>query len=269
MYRLFLCIVATVVGIGPVCAQVPLPTVRPSVTAKSEPLSTDRPDFVESSNTVGLGRFQIETSLGFERATLAGSTSRTASTPTLFRYGISPAWELRVETDGITSLRATSGNASGLSDTAIGAKWHTQDADGSHPSVGWLFHVDLPNGSSAFRGQGARPSVRAVFEWELPKDYSLGVMPGISWNQTPESGHFTSGIFAVVAGKSFTERLRGFVEYSGQEITSAQNGGNVSTFDVGAAFLLNHNLQVDTVANWGLTRSTPRFTIGVGLSARY
>lgn len=257
----FLCFGASVAS-----AQVLPPTVRP---LKAEPISTDRPDFVESSNTVGKGRFQIETSVAQERATQGGISARTGSTPTLFRYGLAPAWELRLETDGVTALRSSAGNASGVSDTALGAKWHMQDGGGSTPSVGWLFHVDLPSGSAAFRGQGARPSVRAVMEWELPQDYSLGIMPGVLWNQTPEAGRFLSGIFAVVAGKSFNERFRGFVEYSGQELTAAKNGGNIATFDMGVAYLLNDNLQLDTVAMWGTNRNTPRLSLGLGLSVRY
>lgn len=240
-------------------------TIQPVPPVKVDPISTDRPDFVESSNTIGIGRFQIETSVALERSLGA----RTTTTPTLFRYGVAPRWELRLETDGVSALRASGTTTSGLSDIALGAKWHLQDGAGSKPSIGTLFHVDLPSGSVAFRGQGARPSARAVFEWELPHDYSLGMMPGVLWNQTPESGRYLSGIFAIVAGKSLTERLRTFVEYSGQEISASKYGGTIATFDMGAAFLLNDTVQLDTVAFWGQTRSTPRLSVAMGISVRY
>lgn len=52
-----------------------------------EPIKTDRPDFVESSDVVGKGRFQVETSFAFERNKDAGVRDRTTTTPTLLRFG--------------------------------------------------------------------------------------------------------------------------------------------------------------------------------------
>ena len=58
---------------------------------------TDRPDFVESSNVVGAGRFQIETSFALDRNKANGIKERTYSTPTLLRFGINDTIEARLE----------------------------------------------------------------------------------------------------------------------------------------------------------------------------
>ncbi len=53
--------------------------------ADDDTIATDRPDFVESSNVVGKGRFQVETSIGMDRSKSAGVRERTWATPTLLR----------------------------------------------------------------------------------------------------------------------------------------------------------------------------------------
>ena len=48
-----------------------------------DPIATDRPDFVESSQTVGLGRWQIETSVAWEEDEDGAFEASAFSTPTL------------------------------------------------------------------------------------------------------------------------------------------------------------------------------------------
>ncbi|QNA99495.1 hypothetical protein [Massilia sp. Se16.2.3] len=90
---------------------------------KDEPISADRPDFVESSEVVGKGRVQLETSFLSER-------EHTLSMPTLLRVGVGEAVELRFETEGRTlrhSREAETGERStlgGYADTAVGLLWH-------------------------------------------------------------------------------------------------------------------------------------------------
>ena len=243
--------------------------------AEEKPIGTDRPDFVESSQTVGQGRFQIETSVARERHSNAGVKTTRLTTPTLMRYGIAPAWELRLETDGYTLQRehdwtsSTTSTQRGVSETSIGLKWHTQDGEDAVPSIAWLFHADLPTGSRAFRGNGVRPSLRAVFEWELPQDFSLGVMPGIIYDTTDTHRRHAAGILAAVLGKSWNDRFRTFVEISGQRIASSRNGGSTVTYDTGAAYLLTNDVQVDTAFSWGANKNTPNFAWTVGLSVRF
>lgn len=152
--------------------------------AADDAIVTDRPDFVESSNVVGKGRFQIETSIAFERSTRDGVRERASATPTLLRIGVSDTLELRVETDGRLRTRVTAPGASGVTtrgyaDTALGIKWHAMDAAGNAPSVGVLAHLDLDSGSGPFRASGKGASLRLAAEWELPSSMSLGVMPGV------------------------------------------------------------------------------------------
>ena len=251
-------------------------TLLPLVAnASEESLATDRPDFVESSNVVGKGRFQIETSVALERDARDGVRTRLYSTPTLLRMGVSDSLELRVETDGALRLRVDEAgartNERGLADVALGVKWHTHDGDEVtyKPGIAWLLHVDADTGSRPFRGQGLRPSLRMVAEWELPGGYSFGVMPGVFMERNASGKRYSGAIFALVAGKSFTERTRGFVELSGQQLATKENGGNVVTADAGLAFLVTDSVQLDTAVSRGLNKNTPDFSWTIGLSVRF
>lgn len=243
--------------------------------AAEEEIVTDRPDFVESSNVVGKGRFQLETSIAIDRNKGDdGVRERLFSTPTLLRFGISDTVELRYETDGRLRARADypggpSVRESGYADSSLGVKWHALDAEGSRPSVGFLAHVDLDSGSAAFRAPGRGGSLRMAAEWELPDEYSLGVMPGLAWQRDDNGQRYTSGIFGIVLGKSWSDDFRTFIEYSAPQITRASHGGSVSTVDIGAAWLLSSRIQVDTALSRGLNRQTPDWSWTAGFSIKF
>lgn len=243
--------------------------------ADDEPIATDRPDFVESSDVVGKGRFQLETSVAWERDRQGNVRTRLGSTPTLLRLGVADDWELRLETDG--HLRGRISYPEGLvrtrgwSDLSVGVKWHQRDGDeaAGTPGIGWLLHADLDSGSPAFRGQGVRPSLRMVAEWEFAGGWTLGVMPGLYRDRDENGQRFYGGILAAVVGKSFTDTVRGFVELSGQQLAAAKHGGKVVTLDVGAAWLLTRDLQLDAAVARGVNAAAPDWSWTLGLSTRF
>jgi hypothetical protein len=255
-----------------------VPVALISTTAKAAEIDvivTDRPDFVESSDVVGKGRFQLETGINLERNNRNGIKDKVSTTPLLLRLGTGDIWELRIETEGRTILKsedtvaATSSTVRGYSDVSLGAKWHVMDDHGAMPSVGILANVDLDSGSSAFRGNGLRPSVRVVAEWDLPGDMSLGIMPGLVYDKTPAGQRFYSGIFGIVLGKSWNDRFRTFVEVAASQVARAKNGGSVVTADIGAAYLLSNLCQIDMSLFKGLNKNTADLTWGVGVSVKF
>lgn len=257
------------------CAAFCLASIFNPAHAGEDSIATDRPDFVESSDVVGKGRVQIETGFSAERSKADGASSRMSVTPTLLRLGFNEVLEVRVETDGATrsSVSDASGTqrTSGTSDASLGLKWHMQDGDEAtgKPGVAWLLHVDIDSGSGAYRGQGLRPSLRGVAEWELPHGVSVGVMPGIAFDKNDDGKRFAAGIFAVTVGKEWAPTWRTFVELSGQQLASKKNGGNVVTVDAGVTHLITDSLQVDFSVSRGLAADSPDFQWGVGLSIRF
>ena len=236
--------------------------------AGDDAISTDRPDFVESSDVVGAGRFQVEAGVAADRSTRDGVTVRTLTTPTLFRLGVGDTTELRLETDGWTRERVAGAITHGWSDLSLGIKWHMQDGKDATPGIAWLLHVDTATGSQAFRGDGLRPSLRAAIEWDLPDDFSLGVMPGVYLDRVAGK-RFAGGILAATLGKEWSPRWHSFVELAGQQLASKRHGGSVVTLDAGLAFAATPTLQFDVEASHGLTDAAPDLEAGAGVSIKF
>jgi hypothetical protein len=234
---------------------------------------TDRPDVSESSEVVGAGRFQVETSVAFVRQDQGAAGQHRRTTPTLLRLGVAKDWELRLESDGLVrqTVDGMPGHTSGAADASLGIKWHAQDGDedDSIPSIAWLLHADLPTGAVPFKGQGVRPSLRMVAEWEWPQGWSVGVMPGLFSARDDAGDHYIGGILAVTLGKEFSPHWRGYVEWAAEQVAGGRHGGNDISADAGVVWLLTPDLQLDASCARGLTRQAPRSVWALGLSIRF
>jgi hypothetical protein len=238
---------------------------------------TDRPDFVESSLTVGKGRFQIETSVGMETDKSDGTKTRTLTTPTLFRYGVSENWELRLETDGAIHQRTTDQangetlQANGAADVELGLKWHVLDSrEGTVvPSVALLFHYGLNSGSTAFRSPSNVPSIRATMEWELPHEMGLGIMTGLARQEDADASRYTEGILGIVLGKNWTPTFRTFVEVAGSSLKSKTYGGSQITWDTGMNWAFTKYSQLDAAVFLGANGYTPDLAFTIGYSTKF
>jgi hypothetical protein len=220
-----------------------------------EPIDTDGPDFVESSEVVAKGHFQYEVDLTSVRNRRSAPHSTTISTPTLLKYGAADKVELRIAPEGYVWRDGSSG----LGDTALGVKWHSQDRDVSRgkAAVSWILHFDMPSGARQFKGGGIRPSLRSVITWDLPQDLALGLMPGIKYDSGEDGHRFTSAIFGAVLNKRFSDRIRAFVELSASQIAHARDGGVLASWDLGAAYLVSNDVQLGMRTGIGANRNTP------------
>lgn len=226
-----------------------------------EAIATDRPDFVESSLTVGRGRVQLEASVAWESSGEPGGG--TFSTPTLLRIGTGERWELRLEGDG---RRHAGGPApDGWGDVSVGAKYHLRERGGA-PSMAWLLHADLPSGDDEPAGRGVRPSLRFVAEWELPRGWSLGVMPGVQYEREAPGEGAATGLLGAVVGRGIGERARAFAEFEAARIGPGEDEAALS---VGAAWLLGRDAQLDLAFSHGLTDAAADRAFTVGLSRRW
>lgn len=234
--------------------------------------TVDRPDFIASSELVGAGRLQIGTGFTTDRDAAGDARANLRSTPTRVRMGVSNALELRIESDDLLRSRtqAPVGGATvrerGVADGSLGLKGRVRDGDGSTgtPGIAWLAHVDVDSGAATQRGQGLRPSLRLVAEWELPHEMSIGVTPGVALD------HRATGTLAVTLGKTWSSAWRSFVELSHQPPAAARRGsGSNLTLDAGMSYLVRPDVQLDVALSRGMDDRTPDLQWGVGLSVRY
>lgn len=237
-------------------------------------ISPDRPNVAASSQVVGHGRVQLEIGANWDLLRDDDLQTRTLSTPALLRLGFGDKTELRVESDGRTiehSVDRPTGartTTAGWAATAIGFKRRLAEADSLFPALGLIGRVVLPTGNSALRGRGLLPQVELAAEWDLPKDWSLAVTPGIGRDWDDNGTRFSYAILAASLGKKFSEHVQGFLEVAAPQIASASHGGNQMQVDVGASWLLNKNCQVDAMVVRGLNNNTPDLSLAFGLSLR-
>lgn len=242
--------------------------------ADDDTINPDRPGVAESPQVVGKGRVQLETSVQWDRQRDDISHERTLTTPTLLRIGLGESTELRFETDGRNVIHASdpaSGQhtvTAGWADTEVGVKWHLKDGQDGAPALGVLLHAALPSGSRELRGQGVRPSLRMVAEWDLPHGLSLGVMPGLGIDSDDEGARYGYGVLAAELGKEFNERLHGFVELAAPQIARAPHGGTQASLNTGLTYLVNKNCQLDLQLMHGLNHRSPDLSLAFGISVR-
>jgi len=232
-----------------------------------EPIDTDGPDFVESSEVVPLGHFQYEIDMVSVQDRRSDPYTATFSTPALLRYGIADNIEFRVAPEGYFRQDGQSG----WGDTAFGFKWHAQDRNAlqGKPAVSWILHVDTPSGSSQFGKSGIRPSLRSVITWDLPDDLVLGLMPGIKYDSREDGQRFTSAILGAALTKRLNDKLRAFVELSASQIARSSDGGVLASWDIGAAYLVNDNFQLGVRSGIAANRNTPNNYVLFELAQRF
>ena len=239
-------------------------------------ISSDRPDIADSPDVVGRGRLQLELGLAGDTSKIEGQRLRSLSTPFLLRFGLSEDWELRLDGDGRQSSHASNApGATGWGDLGLGAKWHLNDGNGDGegskgmPALGLLGHLTFATGSGGFRGRGTRPELDLALGWELPQGFDLSVMPGLYRDRNDAGQSYTGGVLAVSLGKSFSERLQGFIELAGQKLAASKNGGKVLTLATGLTYQLTPDLQLDAAVFRGLNKQSPDWQWTTGLSTRF
>jgi hypothetical protein len=250
---------------------------HPFAVGAEDKISTDRPDLLTSPDTLGKGRFQVEIGPQLERSDTNDARTRTVSTPTLLRLGLTDKIELRLETDGRMRTRdtdiptQTTVYNNGFADSTIGVKWNTREADpkSGTPSIGWIFQATLPTGSRAFRQSGARPAVIGAFEWELRNEIAFAVNAGLTYDKVDPEGRFVSGLLGAGLTKGLSDRLTIGAEVVTQQIARKKYGGNIAVADISVMYLLSDNLQVDALAGRGITGESPKYLFTVGVSARF
>lgn len=232
-----------------------------------EPIDTDGPDFVESSEVVPQGYFQYELGLGSSLSSRNSQQARLTDTPLLLRYGIAKDWELRLASDGYINQDGQRG----VGNTDIGFKYHSQDRniETGAPAIAWIVHFQTPIASPYFRTGGVLPSLRSVITWSLANHFALGIMSGLAVQSNDSGQNYTAGIFGAVLNKQVTDKARVFIELSMPTISTPNQNGIITSGDFGAAYLLTNDTQLGFRAGAGLNTNSPRQYILFELAQRF
>ena len=233
------------------------------------PIATDRPGFAFNPTVVPQGAFQVEIGTPFvTRFNGADDASATAvSLPTGLRYGLTPRFEVRLNSSVYNSSRVSDGDDSetvdGFGDVEIGAKYQLLVSDGSSPNLALLPSVIVPTGEDGFTAGDPVIGLNASAGLPLPNGLGATFVAGVTIPTADESN--ATGNFVAVLGRSFTPVISGYVEAA-----AFPTDGSTPLFaGAGLAYLVSNTVQIDVSFDVGLNDDAPDLLGGFGISVRF
>ncbi|MGE3279997.1 MAG: transporter [Alphaproteobacteria bacterium] len=249
---------------------------QPEEADQNDYINTDRPGFAESSNVVGTGRFQIETGIQREYHKDSSSHDVTNFIPTLLRLGITEKLEARLESETFTWMKLHDPDQgkrhfTGFAPASLGLKYQFIEAEGvERPSVGAILRVFPPSGSGRFRSTQTTGDFRLVADWDFAPKWSLNPNIGVAaYQEEPNSPRYMAGLFATTLSYHPSKTFEVFVDM-GVQAPESYRGKTSVIFDVGVAYIIGKNTQLDLSMGTGVTGETsPRPFIAAGISHRF
>ena len=237
-------------------------------TAAEEPLVTDRPDFTESSSSVGKGVFQLEGGAGFTR--LAGGGEITTLGEVLARWGVAETLELRFQLPTYEWDNFGNGNQSGFTGSGIGLKLDFAQGAGRGLIGGMeaalIASTTIPTGTAEFASSKWQPSALIATSWELSPGVGLGANIGAG-RPADDDNRYTTFWVSAALGIEVARATSVFFELYGFN-REEERGPNTATLQIGTTYLVNTDFQLDLRAARRLTDDGPDLLVGVGLSWR-
>lgn len=243
-------------------------TLSASAYAQDVPdMATDRPDRTEASSVVPQGWIQVEAGAetGQVRITDNGLDERQTTSlypSVLVRFGLLPAWELRLQVE-YQEYRYAGASVSGLNPVSIGTKIAVCTEEGWRPEIAFIGHLTLPStGQKDFQTEFVAPDFRFSVSHTLTEDLGVGYNLGMEWDGVSA---MSTAIYTLVLGASILPEFGVFAEVFGE---FPELGSSAHSLNGGLTWVPVTNLQLDASGSVGLNDAAPEYTVGAGVSFR-
>lgn len=241
-------------------------------------MTTERPSKADSSYTIDSGHMQIESSLYYlqKNKNAQGRVSNESVLhSTTFRLGVNQSTEVQLIISPVTwrenvdysdDVRT---NQTGFGDSVVRVKYNMMGNDGGDASLAVIPFVKIPTNSNGLSN--------SAFEGGVSVPFDLALQNGYSFNYTVQAMALRRSdvnriepIFAnmFVLGKSFNEKVSGYVEYFAQQITDDADESTQS-LDFGVVYALTKDITVDGAVNFGLSNRSDDVEILFGGAYRF
>jgi hypothetical protein len=91
----------------------------------------------------------------------------------------------------------------------------------------------------------------------------------VAYDPNGGEGQEWTALLGVVVGRPVSEAVKFFAEYAAEQLPTSENGGTVALLDVGAAWLLDLDTQLDLSYRHGLTSLAADHSVAIGFSRRF
>jgi len=228
----------------------------------------DRPGQTNPPNVLASGVVQLET--GFSRETINADGTQTINylyNTSLVRLGLMTNCELRMVVE-YSGTRTDSGSQSsalqGFNPVSIGTKIMICPEKGILPQTAMNVAFTLPYvGRREFRPSFLAPSFFLLMQNTLSEKLSLGYNLGLQWDGEQPNA---TAVYSISPSLTVAEGLSVFAEFYG---FSTEKSFSNYRADMGCAYLINDNVQVDFSAGVGLNTAAPDSFVAFGLAWRF
>lgn len=242
---------------------------------RDEPLASDRPDFTESSTTVGRGVAQVEMGYTYISNVDGGVHTNSHSLPEmLWRIGLLADWfELRVAYNAGTGLVVAEPlgtfTASGSEDLYLGAKIGLTPQEGFLPEMALVPQMTLPTGTSELTSGQVLPGLNWLYGWDITDWLSCGGSSQVNKGIDDAGDLYYSIGQSATIGISLSDRLGMYTEWFFLTPSAATLAHTEHYLDGGVTYSVNNDLQVDVRAGIGISRASDNFFVGTGFVRRF
>lgn len=242
----------------------------------TEPLVTDRPDFTESSVTVGYRVAQLETGYTYAYDSNGAGSVRTHSYPeTLLRIGTLADWfEFRLDWNYVEERRNEFGGpidtAAGAEDMGVGCKLALTPQEGILPETALVLQTTVPTGAEKFTADELQPGITYLYSWDLNDTWSTGGLSALhrSKDELTDDAHVLLHQSWTLV-RSWSDRIGTYAEWFVLAPTGADSDHTEHYFNGGFTVLANDDIQWDIRSGVGLNGAADDYFVGSGLSVRF
>lgn len=236
-----------------------------------EELSSDRPDFTESTDTIARGVMQLEGGFLATSDALAGGSSHGISLPlALLRIGLNRRLELRLGVDGFERQTSFAGGLrqrhSGFADTSVGMKARLIREGSLRPAVSLVALLSLPVGSRYFSSGSFDPEFKLAWSKSFPRGFDAGGNFNFGW-RTGGPRWASERAASLSVGHKIPAGLRAYTEVYRTSPVAGDEAAHV-VLDGGLTRLIGANAQIDAEVGHTLGARTPGWFLGVGFVVR-
>jgi hypothetical protein len=230
------------------------------------PLSTDRPDITESSNTVDRGHFQVECELG--RYVREGDDGEWSLAELNLKYGVFHQVDVQLVLATVVGTPTDEGHDFGFGDSALRVKINWFGNDGGKAALALMPWVGVPTGGA--RGSEAvEGGLMIPFNFKLPLGFSGALMVEFdAINDALDDDYHLELLTSQALGRRIAGGLGAFLE-AVQIYSSEPDVGYAVLFDGGLTYLVTEYSQLDAGGGAGVTDAAPDWFAFAGASAKF
>lgn len=218
--------------------------------------TADRPGVGTGTDIIGKGKVMWEAGMAYD---YEGGEKALTFCNSLFRYGLTSNWEMRLELNGLYSW-CDGEHTVGLDGIDLATKMRLYEGKDAVPSIALLAGLTLPVGSEAYRPSNIAPSLTLLVDHDVTNNLNIAYNAGLEWNgEDAEPATFAALCFEY----QINDRLGVYVEnydYFAKGMKSQWN------MDLGLNWMVSNRVQLDLAGCFNLNHIKNSYGISFGVA---